>query len=129
MEIFNRKDIQMNAASTPEDTTVLLKIQNSGKPDQIIYVVLDKGKNQFKTEGLKSLFGVKEIRIDSVDLLESLPEFAEVLSFLLETMSAAQDLKLPYGYQNEFSLRDARYSLLDEGECRVLRRLDGRPFS
>jgi len=119
----------MNAASTPEDTTVLLKIQNSGKPDQIIYVVLDKGKNQFKTEGLKSLFGVKEIRIDSVDLLESLPEFAEVLSFLLETMSAAQDLKLPYGYQNEFSLRDARYSLLDEGECRVLRRLDGRPFS
>lgn len=114
----------MTAVSTPDDKVVLLKIQNNNKPDQLILVVLDKANNRFKTEGLKSLFGVKEIHIDSVDLLESLPEYAEVLSFLLETMSAAQELHLPYGYQNEFNVGNIRYSLLDEGEYRVLRRVD-----
>jgi len=113
----------MNTAYIPEDSMVLLKIQNSSKPDQLIYVVVDKAKNQFRTEGLRDLFGIKEIRIESGDFLESLPEYAQVLSFLLETMSAAQDLHLPYGYQNEFSLDKVRYSLLDEGEYRVLRRL------
>jgi len=115
----------MNVASTQDDTTVLMKIQNSNKPDQIIYVVLDKVINQFKTEGLRSFFGVKEIHIDSGDLLKSMQEYAAVLSFLLETMSAAQDLNLPYGYQNEFSFENANYSLLDEGEYRVLKRIEG----
>ena len=113
----------MNSATTPEDSAVLLKIQNSSKPDQLINVVLDRAKNHFKTEGLKALFGVKEICVDSGDFLRSLPEYAQVLSFLLETMSAAQELHLPYGYQNEFSVDSTRYSLLDEGEYRVLKRL------
>ena len=115
----------MNVDYTPEDSTVLLKIQNKSKPDQLIEVVLDKKNSQFKTQGLKYLFGVKEIRIDSVDLLQSLPEYAQVLSYLLETMSAAQDLHLPYSYQNEFTVENVRYSLLEDGEFRVLRRVEG----
>lgn len=114
----------MNVSSIPEDATVLLKIQNSSKPDQLINVVWDRERNEFKTEGLKDLFGVKEIRIDSGDFLQSLQEYGQVLSFLLETMSAAQDLHLPYGYQNEFTVEDVRYSLLDEGDYRVLKRID-----
>jgi hypothetical protein len=115
----------MNTDFTPEDPAVLLKIQNRSKPDQVIHVVLDRASSQFKTEGLKPLFGIKEIRIDSTDLLQSLPEYAQVLSFLLETMSAAQDLHLPYGYQNEFSVENIKYSLLEEGDYRVLRRIVG----
>ena len=116
----------MNAASIPEDTTtVILKIQNSNRPDQIIHVVLDKTTSQCKTEGLRGYFGVKEIIIEPGELLRALPDFAEVFAFLLETMSAAQDLQLPYGYQNEFNYGNMNYSLLDEGDYRRLRRLDG----
>lgn len=106
-----------------QDATVLMKIQNNKKPEQIIDVVLDRGKDRFKTYGLKNFFGVQEIAIDSSELLASLPEYAEVLSFLLETMSTAQNLRLPYSYQEKFTFGDAFYTLLDEGEYRALKRI------
>lgn len=114
----------MNITRMEGSTDGLLKIQNSRKPDQIINLVLDSPDGHFVTEGLKSLFNVKEIRIESRDLLQSLPEYAEVLAFLLETMSAAQDFNLPYAYQNEFEFKDRRYTIYTEGDYRVLKRVD-----
>jgi hypothetical protein len=113
----------MNSIPRPEDRTVLLRIQNSRKPDQIIHVVLDRSNGHFETQGLRDLFGVKEIRVETMDILRSLPEYAEVLSFLFESMSTAQDLNLPFGYQNEFEFGDARYTLYDEGDYRVLKKV------
>lgn len=104
----------------PDDPNVLLKIQNSRKPDQVVYLILDKEKGQFRTEGLKSNFGVKDIRIIERDLLSALEEYAQVLTFLLETMSEAQNLRLPYAYQDEFELNGVRYTLYDEGDHKVL---------
>jgi len=112
----------MEINSKLTDDTVLLTLQNKAKPDQIIYLVLDKSNGYFRTKGLKDLFGVEEIRVESNDLLESLPEYAGVLSFLFETMSAAEDLRLPYGYQNEFEFGNTSYTLLEEGGYRVLKR-------
>ncbi len=106
------------------DETVLLTLQNNSKPDQIVYLVLDKLNGYCKTKGLSNLFGVKEIRIESTDMVESLPEYAGVLSFLFETMSAAEELKLPYSFQNEFEYGNARYTIYDEGDYRVLKRAD-----
>lgn len=115
----------MNIDDRPEEKTVLLKIQNSNKPQQTIVVVVDHETSSMKTEGLKDLFGVKEILIDKDELLRALPEYAEALTFLLQSMSAAEELHLPYGYQDEFHVGDSWYSLLEKGEYRVLKRLDG----
>ena len=112
------------------DTTVntghgvaLLKIQNRLKPDQAIDLLWEHQENRFVTSGLTELFGIKEIRIDTQDLLTSIPEYAQVLSFLFETMSTAEDLHLPYGYQNEFEVNGRKYSLYDDKDYRVLKPL------
>lgn len=106
-----------------EEQDILLKIQNNKKPDQIINLVLNKGEGAFETRGLRDLFGVKEIRIDSGDVISSLPEYAMVLSYLLEAMSAAQDFNQPFMYNNVFVFQGNKYTLNEEGDYRVLRRV------
>ncbi len=105
-----------------EDKTVLLTIQNSKKADQMIHLVYDGAREQFITDGLTHLFKTKEICIASQDIVESLQDYAQVLSFLLETMSTAKELGLPYGFQNEFKYGDTLYSIYENGECRVLKK-------
>lgn len=107
-----------------EQRTVLLRIQNGKKPDQIISVVHDSENHCYETEGLGGLFGVKEIRVDSNDGMEILNEFAAVISFLLETMSTAQDLNLPYGYQDHFAYQGTNYTLYQQGNYRLLKRAE-----
>jgi hypothetical protein len=114
----------MNGTLSEESRPVLLQIQNSKKPDQMIRLVMDRSNGHFETEGLKDLFGVKEIRIETGDVLGSLVEYAGVLSFLLEAMSAAQDLNLPFAYENEFELQGVKYTLYNKGDYRVLQRVD-----
>ncbi len=107
-----------------DDKHILMKLQNSNKPDQVVYFVIDRaGGGKFTTQGLKELFGVKEIAVESRNVLESLPEFAEVLSFLFESMSAAQDFRLPFAYQSEFDFAGKKYTLNEEGSHRILRRV------
>lgn len=113
----------MSADSISEEKSVLLQIQNRQKPYEIIHLVWDKANNVFETQGLTHLFGVKEIRIESRGLLQSLERYGHVLSFLLETMSAAEDYDLPYAYQSEFEFGNEKYTLREEGEYRVLRRV------
>jgi hypothetical protein len=102
--------------------TLILQIQNSKKPEQLISVVLEDENGPFETRGLKELFGLQEIRIDRMEFMEWMDEFALVLSFLLETMSAAQDLNLPYGYQDEFEYKGQRYTLFSSDGHRILKR-------
>ncbi|MGA7875615.1 MAG: hypothetical protein WCA08_08125 [Desulfoferrobacter sp.] len=113
----------MTKNSESEDRIILLQIQNNQKPYEMIHLVWDKKRNSFETEGLRDLFGVKEIRIESKDLLRSLERYGHVLSFLLETMSAAEDYNLPYAYQNEFEFGNEKYTLHEEGEYRILKKL------
>ncbi len=105
------------------DSTVFLQIQNSKKPDQLISLVLDDSHDHFETQGLKTLFGLDEVWIDRDDFLLSMEDYATVLSFLLETMSAAQDYNLPYSYLEEFEHRGQRYSLINRNGYRVLKKL------
>lgn len=114
----------MGFNSKPDDKNILMKLQNSSKPDQIVYVIIDRQTGNFETQGLRELFRVKEIRVEAKDILQALPEYAEVLSFLFETMSAAEDLKLPYSYQSEFDFGGMKYTLYEEGDYRILRRAE-----
>jgi len=106
-----------------EDKSVLLQIQNRQKPYEIILLIWDKKNDTFSTEGLKNLFGVKEIRIESRGFLQSLERYSHVLSFLFETMSEAENFNLPYAYQNEFEFGGERYTLREEGDYRVLKQV------
>ncbi|MEN6484927.1 MAG: hypothetical protein ABFD98_08600 [Syntrophobacteraceae bacterium] len=112
----------MDSEIATEDKNVLLKIQNSRKPDQIIYLTLVKPDGRFRTRGLSHYFGVDEICIESGEVIQALPEYAEVLSFLFETMSEAQDLGLPYTYQSEFVFNGLGYTLHKKDDCRHLKR-------
>lgn len=112
----------MDPEIAPEDKNVLLKIQNSRKPDQIIYLTLVNSDGRFQTRGLRDYFGVDEICIESGEVIQSLPEYAQVLSFLFETMSEAQDLGLPYTYHSEFIFNGTGYTLHKKDDCRQLKR-------
>ena len=100
---------------------VFLQVQNSKKPEQIISLVLDDANDHFETQGLRGHFGLEEIRIGRDEFLQNMEVYAQILSFLLETMSAAQDLNLPYGYQDRFEFKGKAYSLFLENRHRVLK--------
>jgi hypothetical protein len=101
---------------------LILQIQNSKKPDQILDIILDEENGHFETRGLRALFGIEEIWIERMEFMEGMDEFALVISFLLETMSAAQDLNLPYGYQDKFEYKGQYYTLFRRNGHRVLTR-------
>jgi len=103
------------------DKSLLLQIQNRQRPYEVINLVWDKKNNSFETEGLKNLFGLKEIRIESRNFFQSIEHYAHLLTFLLETMSEAKAFNLPYAYQDEFEFANDKYSLREEGDYRVLR--------
>jgi len=113
----------MKDAATPEDLGVLLSIENNKNPEQVIYLVIDDSREHLKTQGLQRLFGLKEIRLVTQDVLESLHEYAAVLSYILDTISTARNLNLPYSYQDEFTLGNAGYTLYEEGDYRLLKRI------
>jgi hypothetical protein len=104
-----------------DEKTVLLRIQNRQKPYEIIHVVWDRKNNTFETEGLKDLFGLKEIRMESRNFLQSLERYSQVLSFLLETMSEAKNYNVRYAYQSEFEFGGEWYTLQERGDYRVLK--------
>ena len=113
----------MKDAVTPEDLGVLLTIENKKNPEQVIYLIIDDSRKHLKTQGLQRFFGLKEIRLDTQVALESIHEYAAVLSYILDTISTARDLNLPYRYQDEFTLGDVRYTLYEEGEYRSLKKV------
>ena len=114
----------MRKSVTPDDQDILLSIQNTKNPEQVIYLVLDESRDHLETQGLQSLFGLKEIRLDTKDVIESLQEYAQVLSHIFETIATGNDLGLPYSYQNEFQFGNASYTLYEEGDHRLLKKLE-----
>ena len=104
------------------EKAVFLQIQNSKKPDQIISVIMSDSDAHFETRGLTGHFDLDEIWIERNEFLVSMEEYAMLLSFLLETMSAAQDLNLPYSYMENFEHKGQRYTLIVRDGHRVLKK-------
>jgi hypothetical protein len=113
----------MNKLLSLEDQDVLLSIQNSKNPAQAILLVIDESREYLQTQGLMPLFGVKEIRLNTQQVVQDLQEYAQVLTFLLDTIATADELGLPYSYQNEFQFGDTRYTLYEEGDFRSLKKV------
>jgi len=106
------------------EKAVFLQIQNSKKPDQIISLIMSDSEDHLETKGLKGFFDLDEIWIERDEFFLSMEEYAMLLSYLLETMSDAQDLNLPYSYLEDFEIRGRRYSLLRQDGHRVLTKSD-----
>ena len=102
------------------DNAVFLQIQNSKKPDQIISLIMSDSEDHFETSGLKGFFDLDEIWIERDEFFLSMEEYAMLLSHLLETMSEAQELNLPYRYMEDFEIKGKRYSLTRQDGHRVL---------
>ncbi|MCX7823630.1 MAG: hypothetical protein N2260_09360 [Syntrophobacterales bacterium] len=98
----------------------LLRIHNSKDPTQMVEVVWDEENSFFVTKGLRDLFHIKEIRIRSDDFLSRIEEYARVIGWLLETMSQAEDLHLPFGYESHFTVGGKEYDLTDDGDYKLL---------
>jgi hypothetical protein len=115
----------MSKTLSLEDQDVLLSIQNSKNPAQQILLVIDESREYLQTQGLRTLFGVKEIRLSTQQVVQDLQEYAQVLTFILDTIATADELGLPYSYQNEFQFGNANYSLYEEGDFRLLKKVEG----
>ncbi|SFM85246.1 hypothetical protein [Thermodesulforhabdus norvegica] len=101
---------------TEENTRTLMRIQNSEEPGQFIELNWDPETQSFETKGLRELFDIKEIRIRPEHILSNLEEYAWILHWLLESMSTAKDLNIPFTYQSPFTIGNRSYELKDEGE-------------
>jgi hypothetical protein len=103
-----------------QNTKTLLRIQNSKDLTQVVEVNWDENMETFVTKGLKDLFNVKEIKIRPGDFLTRLEDYAHVIGWLLEAMSMAKDMHLPFGYENHFTVGGRDYELIDEGDYKLL---------
>jgi hypothetical protein len=113
----------MNKNLSLEDQDVLLSIQNSKNPAQGILLVIDESREHLQTQGLRTLFGLKEIRLSTQQVVQDLQEYAQVLTFILDTIATADELGLPYSYQNEFQFGNVDYTLYEDGEYRSLKKV------
>ncbi len=113
----------MDDEISQENKTVLMTIQNRKNPEQVIQMVMSPFNEHFETEGLQRYFGLSEIGVEAEDLMGSIQEYGEVIAYLLETMSTAKELNLPYHYSNEFEYRGVRYSMREKGDLRLLKRV------
>ena len=73
MFLLDRKgQFRMNKTLSLEDHDVLLSIQNTKNPAQGILLVIDESREHLETQGLRTLFGVKEIRLNTQEVLQDL---------------------------------------------------------
>lgn len=114
----------MNKTLSLDDQNVLMSIQNSKNPAQGILLVIDESREYLQTQGLTTLFGLKEIRLNTQQVVQDLHEYAQVLTFILDTIATADELGLPYSYQDEFQVGNVDYTLYEEGDFRSLKKVE-----
>ena len=103
--------------SGPESAqeVVVATIANQKNVAQVVEIIHLPEKGVLITRGISTHFNLKEIAIPQNVMLPAIHEMTEVLSYILERIATADDLKIPFRYDPEFELDDKRY-LLQEAE-------------
>jgi hypothetical protein len=108
----------MSELFTDPDSTeelVIATIANQKNAAQVVEIVHLPEKGVLITRGISNHFDLKEIAIPQNVMLPAIHEMTAVLSYILERIATADDLKIPFRYDPEFELGDKKY-LLQEGE-------------
>ena len=103
-----------NGSDSAQDI-IVATIANQKNPAQVVEIVHLPEKAVLITRGISTHFGLKEIAIPQNVMLPAIHEMTEVLSYILERIATADDLKIPFRYDPEFELGDTGY-ILQEGE-------------
>ena len=106
-ELFNGPDAAQDI--------IVATIANQKNPAQVVEIVHLPEKEVLITRGISTHFGLKEIAIPQNVMLPAIHEMTGVLSYILERIATADDLKIPFRYDPEFELGDKEY-ILQEGE-------------
>jgi hypothetical protein len=98
-----------------DQDVVIATIANQKNAAQIVEIVHLPEKGVLVTRGIAAHFNLKEIAVPQNVMLPAIHEMTGVLSYILERIATADDLKIPFRYDPEFELGDKKY-MLQEGE-------------
>jgi hypothetical protein len=101
---------------------IIATIGNQKNPAQVVDIVHLPEKEVFLTRGISTHFNLKEIAVPQNLMLPAIQEMTEVVSYLLERIATADDLKLPFRYEPEFEVGDSRFTLQESGDFMMLER-------
>ena len=104
--------------STQEITVAT--IANRKNATQVVEIVHLPDKGLLVTRGITTNFGLKEIAVPQNIMIPAIHEMTEVLSYILERIATADDLKIPFRYDPEFELGDKSYTLQEGEEFMIL---------
>lgn len=101
---------------------IIATIGNQKNPAQVVEIVHLPEKEVFLTRGISTHFNLKEIAVPQNLMLPAIQEMTEVVSYLLERIATADDLKLPFRYEPEFEVGDSRFTLQESEDFMMLER-------
>jgi hypothetical protein len=99
---------------------IVATIANQKNPAQVVEIVHLAEKGLLVTRGINSHFGLKEIAIPQDVMIPAIHEMTAVLSYILERIATADDLKIPFRYDPEFKLGDNAYTLQESEDFMIL---------
>ena len=99
---------------------IVATIANQKNATQVVEIVHLPDKGLLVTRGITTHFGLKEIAVPQNIMIPAIHEMTEVLSYILERMATADDLKIPFRYDPEFDLGDKSYTLRKAEEFMIL---------
>ena len=101
---------------------IVATIGNQNNPAQVVQIVHLPEKRVFLTRGIFTHFNLKEIAVPQDLMLPAIQEMTGVVTYLLERIATADDLKLPFRYEPEFELGDSRFTLQESEDFMMLER-------
>ncbi|MEJ2364393.1 MAG: hypothetical protein P8075_08375 [Deltaproteobacteria bacterium] len=99
---------------------IVATIANQKNATQLVEIVHLPDRGVLVTRGITTHFGLKEIAVPQNIMIPAIHEMTEVLSYILERMATADDLKIPFRYDPEFDLGDKSYTLQEGEEFMIL---------
>jgi hypothetical protein len=90
---------------------IIATIGNQNNPAQVVEIV-----------HLPEKVNIKEIAVPQNLMLPAIQEMTGVVSYLLERIATADDLKLPFRYEPEFEVGDSRFILQESEDFMMLER-------
>lgn len=108
------------SGSDSAQEVVVATIANQKNATQVVEIVHLPEKGLLITRGISPHFSLKEIAVPQDIMLPAIHEITAVLSYILERIATADDLKIPFRYDPEFDLGDKEYTLREGEDFMIL---------